>query len=78
MSTLHKQAKDLLPAGPYTEETWHEWSAAVSRKSGVKGKALYRPLRLALTGHEHGPEMRKLLPLIGPERAARRLSGQAA
>lgn len=72
------EAKALLPAGPYTEETWHEWSAAVSRKAGVKGKALYKPLRLALTGHEHGPEMRKLLPLIGPERAARRLSGQAA
>ncbi len=72
------EARSLLPAGPFNEETWHEWSAAVSKKAGVKGKALYMPLRLALTGQPHGPEMRKLLPLIGPERAARRLSGQAA
>jgi len=71
------EARSLLPAGPFSEETWQEWSAAVSKKAGVKGKALYMPLRLALTGQPHGPEMRKLLPLIGPERAARRLSGQA-
>jgi glutamyl-tRNA synthetase len=68
----------LLPRGPFTDATWNEWTAAVSAKTGAKGKALFRPLRLALTGQPHGPEMRKLLPLIGPERAAKRLAGQAA
>ncbi len=71
-------ARALLPAGPFTDATWTEWTAAVSAKTGAKGKALFRPLRLALTGQPHGPEMRKLLPLIGPERAAKRLAGQAA
>lgn len=71
-------ARALLPAGPFTDATWNEWTAAVSAKTGAKGKALFRPLRLALTGQPHGPEMRKLLPLIGPERAAKRLAGQAA
>ena len=45
---------------------------------GRKGKALFMPLRLALTGLDHGPELAALLPLIGPERAKARLSGQAA
>jgi glutamyl-tRNA synthetase len=71
-------ARELLPTGSFTDATWGEWTAAVSAKTGAKGKALFRPLRLALTGQPHGPEMRKLLPLIGPERAAKRLAGQAA
>jgi len=77
-ATVTSAARDLLPEGPFTDETWSAWTAAVSAKTGAKGKALFRPLRLALTGLAHGPEMRKLLPLIGPERAAKRLSGQAA
>jgi glutamyl-tRNA synthetase len=77
-ATLAAAARDVLPAGPFTDETWSAWTAAVSAKTGAKGKALFRPLRLALTGQPHGPEMRKLLPLIGPERAAKRLAGQAA
>jgi glutamyl-tRNA synthetase len=71
-------ARELLPKGPFTDATWGDWTAAVSAKTGAKGKALFRPLRLALTGQPHGPEMRTLLPLIGPERAAKRLAGQAA
>lgn len=73
-----EQAKGLLPSGPFSEATWSEWTAAITAKTGAKGKALFMPLRLALTGQPHGPEMKKLLPLIGPERAAKRLSGQAA
>lgn len=75
---LAENARALLPNGPFTDATWTEWTAAVSAKTGAKGKSLFRPLRLALTGQPHGPEMRKLLPLIGPERAAKRLAGQAA
>jgi glutamyl-tRNA synthetase len=77
-AAVAEAARALLPSGPYTDATWNEWTAAVSAKTGAKGKALFRPLRLALTGQPHGPEMRKLLPLIGPERAAKRLAGQAA
>ena len=73
-----EQARGLLPNGPFSEVTWSEWTAAITAKTGTKGKALFMPLRLALTGQPHGPEMKKLLPLIGPERAAKRLSGQAA
>ena len=73
-----EQAGGLLPQGPFSEATWGEWTAAVSAKTGAKGKALFMPLRLALTGRAHGPEMKKLLPLIGPERARKRLAGQAA
>ncbi|HEY0634464.1 MAG TPA: glutamate--tRNA ligase [Gammaproteobacteria bacterium] len=45
----------------------------VKLRSGVKGKALFMPLRVALTGEQHGPEMGRVLPLIGLERARRRL-----
>lgn len=72
------QAADLLPAEPWTEETWASWTAAVKAASGRKGKELFHPLRLALTGRENGPELKILLPLIGRSRAQARLSGNAA
>lgn len=71
-------ARDLLPGDPWTEETWPAWTNAVRAATGRSGKALFHPLRLALTGREHGPEMKNLLPLIGRERAEKRLSGAAA
>ncbi len=77
-AALAEGARALLPNAPFTDATWTEWTTAVSAKTGAKGKALFRPLRMALTGQPHGPEMKKLLPLIGPERAAKRLAGQAA
>ena len=66
----------LLPPEPWDESTWSTWSSAVKQASGAKGKALFRPLRLALTGREHGPELKLLLPLIGRARAAARLEGK--
>ncbi|MGH6914242.1 MAG: glutamate--tRNA ligase, partial [Geminicoccales bacterium] len=51
------------------------WTRAVGAATARKGKALFHPLRLALTAREHGPEMRNLLPLIGRRRALARLSG---
>ena len=68
----------LLPAAPWDGTTWKAWTEAVKAATGVKGKALFMPLRLALTGLDHGPELGALLPLIGPERARARLAGQAA
>jgi glutamyl-tRNA synthetase len=71
-------ARDLLPDEPWTEDTWPAWTNAVRAATGRSGKALFHPLRLALTGREHGPEMKNLLPLVGRERASARLSGASA
>ncbi|TWT02037.1 glutamate--tRNA ligase [Reyranella sp. CPCC 100927] len=67
-----------LPAEPWDETTWKAWTAALAATSGRKGRALFHPLRLALTAREQGPEMARLLPLIGRSRAAARLRGEAA
>ncbi|BAQ17906.1 glutamate--tRNA ligase [Methyloceanibacter caenitepidi] len=71
-------AVELLPLEPWDEETWGTWTGAVKAETGAKGKALFQPLRLALTGQPHGPELKQLLPLIGRERALKRLRGEAA
>ncbi len=61
-----------------TPEDAEAWLDDVKEVTGRRGKALYLPLRLALTGREHGPELKLLLPLIGRERARRRLLGETA
>lgn len=71
-------AAALLPSEPWDAETWAAWTNAIKASTGAKGKALFHPLRLALTGRETGPEMKHLLPLIGRARAERRLQGHAA
>lgn len=71
-------AAGLLPAEPWDETTWGAWTAAVKDASGRKGKALFHPLRLALTACDKGPELKSLLPLIGRERASARLAGRTA
>jgi glutamyl-tRNA synthetase len=75
---LCRAAARLLPPEPWDAETWSAWSQAVKEATGAKGRALFQPLRLALTAREHGPELKQLLPLIGRERAAARLEGRAA
>jgi glutamyl-tRNA synthetase len=70
-------AASVLPLEPWGPETWSAWTSAVKEKTGAKGKALFMPLRLALTGLEHGPELKNLLPLIGRKRAKARLSGSS-
>ena len=65
----------LLPPAPFTEETWGQWTGAVKEATGRKGKDLFMPLRLALTGIDHGPELKLILPLIGEEAARARLQG---
>jgi glutamyl-tRNA synthetase len=71
-------AAALLPAEPWDENTWGAWTKAVSAASGAKGRDLFHPLRLALTARESGPEMKKLLPLMGREKVLARLEGGAA
>lgn len=68
------QAATLLPPEPWDASTWNQWIEAVKAASGRKGKELFMPLRLALTGMEHGPELQYMLPLIGRERALKRLA----
>jgi glutamyl-tRNA synthetase len=73
-----EQALSLLPPEPWDGETWARWGEALKRATGRKGRALFEPLRLALTQRSHGPELRNLLPLIGHARAAARLRGESA
>lgn len=70
-------AAAALPGEPWSGETWKALTQAVQAATGAKGRALFHPLRLALTGRDKGPEMRDILPLIGRERAARRLRGES-
>ncbi len=67
-------AAKLLPPDPFDAQTWSVWTAAVKEATGRKGKALFHPLRLALTGRDQGPELALLLPLIGRAKALARLS----
>ena len=71
-------AEELLPEGELTEASWGLWTKQITADTGKKGRDLFLPLRLALTGRDHGPEMKKLLPFIGRERALARLRGQRA
>jgi glutamyl-tRNA synthetase len=69
-----RAALALLPPEPWGALVWAEWTDALKTATGRKGKPLFLPLRLALTGEDHGPELRDLLPLMGRARAAARLA----
>jgi glutamyl-tRNA synthetase len=71
-------AAQLLPPEPWDATTWQVWTKAVGAATGRKGRELYRPLRLALTGREDGPELKILLPLLGRARSEARLLGGTA
>ncbi|MEO0999672.1 MAG: glutamate--tRNA ligase family protein, partial [Pseudomonadota bacterium] len=58
------EALALLPPRPWDETSWGTWTVAVKAATGRKGRALFAPLRAALTGAERGPEMAKLMPLL--------------
>lgn len=59
-------------------DPWHALTDALKQSTGRKGKALFLPLRQVLTGHDHGPDMKALLPLIGQKRAVERLEKAAS
>ena len=71
-------ASELLPPEPWGPESWATWTNAVKDATGAKGKSLFHPLRLALTGRSGGPELKQLFPLIGKAKASARLSGETA
>lgn len=72
------QAATLLPPAPWDENTWGEWVNKVKEETGRKGKQLFMPLRQALTGMNHGPELANLLVLIGPDKALERMGQKKA
>lgn len=57
-------AMALLPEGPLDGTTWKAWTAEVKAATGRKGRGLFMPLRKALTGMDHGPDMSAVLPLL--------------
>ena len=69
-----REAGGVLAGLDWGEGVWAGLTSALKERTGRKGKALFLPLRLALTGREHGPDMAALLPLIGREAALQRLS----
>lgn len=71
-------AAELLPAETWTENTFNEWMSILKSQSGKKGRELFHPVRKALTALDNGPELKTLLPLIGYEKAKKRLLGQKA
>jgi len=72
-----REAAEALPEA-LDGESWRSWTQTLKARTGRSGKALFLPLRKALTGREAGPEMAALLPLIGAETARRRLRGETA
>jgi glutamyl-tRNA synthetase len=70
-------AAEVLAANEWGDDPWHALTAALKDTTGRKGKALFLPLRQALTGRDHGPDMKALLPLIGRDAALERLRAAA-
>ena len=70
--TFIAAAVECIPEDPFSYETWDNWTKAINAKTGLKGKELYMPLRLILTGKEKGPELKNFLPLLDKETLLRK------
>lgn len=77
-ASLLAAAVSALPPEPWDGGAWKSWTTAIGAATGKKGRALFHPLRLALTGREQGPEMAGMLPLIGRDKVLARLRGDVA
>lgn len=71
-------AAEVLPNDLTTDDAYNNWVNAIKQKTGKKGKDLFHPLRMALSGLENGPELKVLLKFIGYTKAKARLNGQKA
>lgn len=69
-----KIAKSCFNFDKIDETTWKNWTTKISNETGLKGKKLFHPLRVILTGMDNGPEMSKILPLINLEKINERLN----
>ena len=72
-----EEARGLLDDLEWTATIWKDWTGALKESTGRKGKPLFMPLRQALTGLDHGPDMNALLPLIGRQQVLQRLETAA-
>ena len=72
------QVLAVMPPEPWSDKTWYTWIDQIKIATGRKDKELFMPIRKAVTGREHGPEMSKLLTLIGYAKVYKRLSGEIA
>lgn len=71
--SLLEVAEHLLPSEPWDETTFKTWMDGVKQDTGLKGKDLFMPIRQALTGQEHGPELKDLILLMGRPKVLNRL-----
>tara|TARA_S200000501_G_scaffold354799_1_gene375854 strand:+ start:2152 stop:3489 length:1338 start_codon:yes stop_codon:yes gene_type:complete len=71
-----KLAADVLPSKPWDQKTWSLWIEKIKSSTDKKGKDLFLPLRMAITGLEDGPELKELILLIGYDKIKRRLLGE--
>ena len=70
--------REAAAALDWSTDPWHALTTALKERTGRKGKPLFLPLRQALTGMDHGPDMAELLPLIGEAETRRRLEAAAS
>ena len=68
-----KQCASVLPNDPFNMKTWDEWLLNIKKISTRRGKELFKPIRLALTGQEKGPELKYLLPLLNKKHVLKKL-----
>lgn len=70
---LIEVAEHLLPPEPWDESTFKIWMNEVKQDTGLKGRELFMPIRQALTGQEHGPELKDLILIMGRFKVLHRL-----
>ena len=71
-NTLIEIATENIPEEPFSYETWDSWTKTIIDKTGLKGRSLFMPLRLILTGKDKGPELKNFLPLLDKETLLRK------
>ena len=69
-------ALETLPEGNFDKNTWTNWTSILMEETGRKGKELYNPLRMCLTGQNKGPEMATLVFLMGRGKVLERLTNK--
>ena len=69
-------ALETLPEGNFDKNTWTNWTSILMKETGRKGKELYNPIRMCLTGQNKGPEMATLVLLMGREKVLERLTNK--
>jgi glutamyl-tRNA synthetase len=71
-----QMALKTLPKDSFDTSTWSKWTSLLMKESGKKGKDLFKPLRLCLTGQSNGPEMASLVLIMGRDKVIERLNNK--